>query len=55
MVNPISPEQLAEMLNSGEFFTLIDTRPEDSYGEWQIHRARNLPIEPEAELMEKKG
>ncbi|ADB63043.1 hypothetical protein Htur_4223 (plasmid) [Haloterrigena turkmenica DSM 5511] len=37
------------MLDSDESFTLIDTRPEDSYEGWQIHEAENPPFGPDDE------
>ncbi|AGB39409.1 MBL fold metallo-hydrolase [Natronococcus occultus] len=46
MVTQMSPNELADLLDSGESFTLIDTRPEDSYEGWRIHGAENVPFGP---------
>ncbi|MBZ6496904.1 MBL fold metallo-hydrolase [Natrinema longum] len=46
MVNQIHPARLAEMIDSNEPFTLVDTRPEDSYEGWRIHGAENVPFGP---------
>lgn len=50
MVNQISPERLADMIDSDEAFTLIDTRPEESYEGWRIHGAENVPYGPDDEF-----
>ncbi|ELY48546.1 MBL fold metallo-hydrolase [Natronolimnohabitans innermongolicus] len=50
MVTQISANDLAAKLDSEESFTLIDTRPEDSYEGWRIHGATNVPFGPEDEL-----
>ncbi|WP_049899384.1 rhodanese-like domain-containing protein [Natrinema sp. J7-1] len=50
MVNQINPDRLAELIDSNEPFTLIDTRPEDSYEGWRIHGAENVPFRPGDEL-----
>lgn len=50
MVNQISPERLADMIDSNESFTLVDTRPEDSYEGWRIHGAENIPFGPDNEF-----
>ena len=50
MVNQISPERLADMIDSNESFTLVDTRPEDSYEDWRIHGAKNIPFGPSNEF-----
>ena len=50
MTDQISPERLADMIDSGESFTLVDTRPEDSYEGWRIHGAQNIPFGPDDEL-----
>ncbi|UHQ99034.1 MBL fold metallo-hydrolase (plasmid) [Natrinema zhouii] len=50
MVNQISPERLADMVDSNESFTLVDTRPEDSYEGWRIHGAENIPFGPDNEI-----
>jgi len=38
------------MLDSGESFTLVDTRPEDSYESWRIDGAVNVPFGPDDDL-----
>ncbi|SFC69620.1 Glyoxylase, beta-lactamase superfamily II [Halobiforma haloterrestris] len=50
MVDQISSERLAELIDSDESFTLIDTRPEDSYEGWRIHGAKNVPFDPREEF-----
>ncbi|MGQ3414444.1 MBL fold metallo-hydrolase [Natrinema sp. LN54] len=50
MVNQITPERLAELIDADESFTLIDTRPEDSYKGWRIHAAENVPFGPSDEF-----
>ncbi|WP_114579107.1 rhodanese-like domain-containing protein [Saliphagus sp. LR7] len=50
MVNQVSPERLADMIDSDESFTLIDTRPEESYEGWRIHDAENVPYGPDDEF-----
>ncbi|MDQ2052866.1 MBL fold metallo-hydrolase [Natronolimnohabitans sp. A-GB9] len=54
MVNQISANELAELLDSGESFTLVDTRPEDSYEGWRIHAAENVPFGPDDELTDEQ-
>ncbi|GAB3670480.1 MBL fold metallo-hydrolase [Halopiger thermotolerans] len=54
MVNQISPERLAEMIDANESFTLVDTRPEDSYEGWRIHDAANVPFGPGEELSDEQ-
>ncbi|MFC6719042.1 rhodanese-like domain-containing protein [Natrialbaceae archaeon GCM10025810] len=54
MVNQISAERLADMLDSGASFTLVDTRPEDSYEGWRIHGAENVPFGPGDEITDEE-
>lgn len=46
MISKLSTRELADRIDAGESFTLIDTRPEDSYDAWHIHEARNVPFGP---------
>ena len=50
MIDQISATDLAALIDSGESFTLVDTRPEDSYEGWHLHGAENVPFGPEDEL-----
>ncbi len=50
MVTTISPDRLKELLDEDEEFTLLDTRPEESYESWHIHGAINYPFDPEETL-----
>ncbi|APW98412.1 rhodanese [Halobiforma lacisalsi AJ5] len=50
MVDQISSERLAELIDSDESVTLVDTRPEDSYEGWRIHGAKNVPFDPREEF-----
>lgn len=52
MFTQITAEELTEKLDAGEPFTLIDTRPEDSYDAWHIAEAENVPFSPGDELNE---
>ncbi|SER87114.1 MBL fold metallo-hydrolase [Natrinema salaciae] len=54
MVNQISPDRLADMLDADESFTLVDTRPEDSYEGWRIHGAENVPFGPDDEFTDEE-
>ncbi|OAQ54265.1 hypothetical protein HTG_01635 [Natrinema mahii] len=54
MVNQLSPERLASMIDSGDSFSLIDTRPEDSYEGWRIHGAENVPFAPDDEVTDER-
>ncbi len=51
-MNQIEPAQLADMLDAGESFTLVDTRPEDSYEAWHVPGAENVPYGPDDDLDE---
>ena len=50
MIDQLSTEQLASKLDAGESFTLIDTRPAESYDSWHIHGAENVPFGPGEKL-----
>jgi len=50
MVDEITPATLAELIDAGEQFALIDTRPEDSYEAWHVRDAENVPYDPEEGL-----
>ncbi len=54
MVSQISPERLAEMIDANKSFTLVDTRPEDSYEGWRIHGAENVPFGPGEDLSDEQ-
>jgi len=47
MVKTITADQLADRLDGDEQFTLIDTRPEDSYEAWHVRNASNVPYDPD--------
>src|SRR6056297_3599561 len=44
MVTTISPDRLKQLLDDDEDFTLIDTRPEESYEAWHVRGAVNYPF-----------
>ena len=46
MVNKITADRLAAMLDGGEAFALVDTRPEESYEAWHAPGAENVPYDP---------
>ncbi|WP_247729986.1 MBL fold metallo-hydrolase [Halovivax limisalsi] len=50
MVTTISPDRLKQLLDSGEDFTLLDTRPEASYESWHVRGAQNYPFGTDEEL-----
>jgi len=52
MVKTITAEQLADKIDADEQFTLIDTRPEDSYEAWHVRDAKNVPYDPDEGLSE---
>ena len=47
MVDQITADELADKVDAGEPFTLVDTRDEESYESWHIHGAENVPYDPE--------
>ncbi|WP_227380848.1 MBL fold metallo-hydrolase [Haladaptatus halobius] len=46
MVDQITAHQLADKLDNDETFTLIDTRPKDSYEAWHVTGAENVSFDP---------
>ena len=52
MVKTITAEQLADKIDADEQFTLIDTRPEDSFEAWHVRDAENVPYDPDEGLSE---
>ncbi|MFC3957598.1 MBL fold metallo-hydrolase [Halovivax cerinus] len=44
MVTTISPDRLKQLLDDDEAFTLLDTRPEESYDAWHVRGAVNYPF-----------
>jgi glyoxylase-like metal-dependent hydrolase (beta-lactamase superfamily II)/rhodanese-related sulfurtransferase len=46
MVDQITVERLADWIDAGEQFSLIDTRPADSFDAWHIQNAENIPYDP---------
>ncbi|WP_027119152.1 MBL fold metallo-hydrolase [Natronorubrum tibetense] len=50
MVTTLSADRLAELIDDDAAFTLVDTRPEDSYEAWHISGALHFPFGPEEEL-----
>lgn len=45
-MDQLTAERLAERLDAGESFTLIDTRAEDDYEAWHVPGAENVPYKP---------
>ncbi|MFC6941041.1 rhodanese-like domain-containing protein [Salinirubellus sp. GCM10025818] len=52
MVNKTTADELATMLEEDERFTLVDTRPEESYEAWHVPGAENVPYDPQEGLSE---
>jgi glyoxylase-like metal-dependent hydrolase (beta-lactamase superfamily II)/rhodanese-related sulfurtransferase len=52
MVKNITAERLADKIDADEQFTLIDTRPEDSFEAWHVRDAENVPYDPDEGLSE---
>ncbi|MDJ1432339.1 MBL fold metallo-hydrolase [Halostagnicola sp. A-GB9-2] len=50
MVTTLSAERLAELQDDGEAYTLVDTRPEESFESWHVADAINFPFGPEEKL-----
>ncbi|WP_394353289.1 rhodanese-like domain-containing protein [Haloterrigena gelatinilytica] len=50
MVTTLSADRLAELVDEDGSFTLVDTRPEDSYEAWRVPGAVHFPFGPEEEL-----
>jgi glyoxylase-like metal-dependent hydrolase (beta-lactamase superfamily II)/rhodanese-related sulfurtransferase len=51
MVKTITAEQLANKIDANEQFTLIDTRPEESFEAWHVRDAENVPYDPDEGLI----
>lgn len=54
MVEKITADQLAHKIDGDEQFTLIDTRPEDSFQSWHVRNAVNVPYDPREGLSESR-
>ncbi|WP_158059480.1 MBL fold metallo-hydrolase [Halorussus halophilus] len=54
MVKNITAAKLADKIDADEQFTLIDTRPEDSFEAWHVQNAENVPYDPEEGLNEEQ-
>ncbi len=52
MVKNIPAEELADKIDNDEQFTLIDTRPENSFEAWHVRDAENVPYDPDEGLGE---
>ena len=50
MVTTLSADRLAALQDEAAPFTLVDTRPEESYESWHISGAVHFPFGPEEEL-----
>jgi glyoxylase-like metal-dependent hydrolase (beta-lactamase superfamily II) len=46
MVRELSADELADRLDAGDAFVLVDTRPPESYESWHVPGAVNVPFEP---------
>ncbi len=46
MVDQITAEELADRIDAGDPFTLVDTRPEDGFEAWHVQGAENVPYHP---------
>jgi glyoxylase-like metal-dependent hydrolase (beta-lactamase superfamily II)/rhodanese-related sulfurtransferase len=46
MVDHITADELADELDAGESFALIDTRSPDSFEGWHVQGAENVPYDP---------
>ncbi|MFC7249177.1 rhodanese-like domain-containing protein [Halomicroarcula sp. GCM10025324] len=54
MFEVITARQLAAMLDDGAAFTLVDTRPRESYEAWHVPGAVSFPFGPTEELTESR-
>ncbi|MFW5938547.1 MAG: rhodanese-like domain-containing protein, partial [Halanaeroarchaeum sp.] len=52
VVKTITAERLADKIDADEQFTLIDTRPSDSFEAWHAPGAENVPYDPDEGLDE---
>lgn len=50
MGDSITAEELASMQDRGEAFTLVDTRPEESFEAWHVSGAENFPFGPDESM-----
>ena len=50
MIEKLTADELAEKIDTDESFTLIDTRPEDSFEAWHVRGAANVPYDPDEGL-----
>jgi len=46
MVEKLTAERLADRIDADEQFTLVDTRPADSFEAWHVQDAANVPYDP---------
>jgi glyoxylase-like metal-dependent hydrolase (beta-lactamase superfamily II) len=46
MVEKLTAERLADWIDADEQFTLVDTRPADSFEAWHVRDAINVPYDP---------
>ncbi|XVH31636.1 MBL fold metallo-hydrolase [Haloferacaceae archaeon DSL9] len=46
MITMVTARELADRIDASETFTLVDTRPSESYDAWHIRGAKNFPFEP---------
>lgn len=54
MIRQITADELADRLETEDSFTLVDTRPEDSYESWHIPGAANFPFPPGGDLSDEQ-
>jgi glyoxylase-like metal-dependent hydrolase (beta-lactamase superfamily II)/rhodanese-related sulfurtransferase len=54
MVETITAQQLADRIDADEQFTLVDTRPEESYEAWHVRDAENVPYDPDEGLSDEQ-
>lgn len=50
MPEKITPERLADMLDAGEEFALLDTRGDESYESWHVRGAKQFEFGPDESL-----
>ncbi|WP_338739414.1 MBL fold metallo-hydrolase [Haloplanus salilacus] len=50
MVETVTATRLRDRIDAGESFTLLDTRPEESYGAWHIRDAIQYTYDPDSEF-----
>lgn len=54
MVSKLTARELADRIDGNESFTLVDTRPEESYDAWHIRGAENIPFEPNESMTDEQ-